>query len=87
VRICSAIFFSKFESTLTEYHRFAMSDAVLRSVCRAGRYVCCACPACAWPAPLEKTGAQLDSPHAISGNARRLNAARRLIKAENQMAA
>ena len=29
VRICSAIFFSKFERTLTEYHRFAMNLAVL----------------------------------------------------------
>ena len=34
VRICSAIFFSKFERTLTEYHRFAIClPALSRGTC------------------------------------------------------
>ncbi len=49
VRICSAIFFSKFDSTLTEYQRFAIRLFLTPPAC---------CRSCRLPAPQRKRGAK-----------------------------
>src|SRR6056297_152816 len=62
--ICSAILFSKFERTLTEYHRFAMSDPCPCRCQPSGRYSIIR-PGKS-PGVLEtKIGAQPESPRAI----------------------